>query len=192
MFSVQTSGINEKVKFNAVLDCSLDDTGITEPVTKDEVKAWCKINTGTAEDDLLDALITTARQQCEDFTGVSFVSRETTCVINNSCGGIYLPYGPVTLPVTSIKDMDDEDITNAVFSGTVFPQLITPAWDRITLVYDSGYETLPEKLKIAVLQQIFYLYNNRGEEATANRSGMIVELTLSPQARATLQRIKRR
>jgi len=35
----------------------------TEPVTLDEAKAYCKIDTGTTDDDILNELIVTAREQ---------------------------------------------------------------------------------------------------------------------------------
>lgn len=196
MVTVQNLGINTGVKFNAVLDIVFTGS-ITEPVTKDEVKAYCKLNTGTAEDDLLDAFIKTSRQQCEDFTGVSFVTRTVKAVVNNACGGIYLPYGPLKT-FTSITDEDGNVITTPDYklSGTQFPQLITPKYNRLTLIYEagygaSGYGPLPSELKTAILQQVFYLYTNRGETAQASRNGTVVELTLSPQTKATLSRVRR-
>lgn len=196
MVSVQSLGVNTGLKYNAVLDVVFSGS-ITEPVTKDEVKAFCKLSTGTAEDDILDMLITTARQQCEDFTGISFVLRTVTTVITNLNGRIYLPYCPLKT-FTSLKDADGNEITSADYklSGTQFPQLITPKYERMTAVYTAGYGTggygpLPSELKTAVLQQVFYLYTNRGETAQASRNGTVVELTLSPQAKATLSRVRR-
>lgn len=177
------SGVN----YNAVLDIVFEDAeDMTEPVTKADVKAYCKINTGTAEDSILDMLITAAREQCEDYTGLSIIQRTVQVVLNNSNGGIFLPYGPVILPITSIKDVDDNAIEtdNYTISGTQFPQLISPTDKNITLVYDAGYLIVPERIKLAVLQQVFYLYNNRGE--TGEKLP-----TLCDQAKSTLQRLRR-
>ena len=163
-----------------------------EPVTIAEVKAYCKIDTGTIDDDILTELIITARQQAEDFTNISIVARSVTVVVKNLNGGIYLPYCPF-LSLTSIKDQygNDIDPANYILSGTMFPQLIKPCWDRMTLVYEAGYGIPPSKIKTAILQQVFYLYENRGESAVISRSGVVAELTLSPQAKATLNRFRR-
>ena len=186
---------NTKVKFNAVLDASFSDDG-DEPVTKDEVKAFCKLTTGTAEDDLLDMMIAAARRQCEDYAGLSLVERKITATLTNLNGNIYLPYGPV-MEVSKVYDSSGAELTTADYklSGVEFLQLVTPTQERLKVEYTAGYGSttwaLPGELKIAVLQQVFYLYNTRGETAQASRSGTVVELTLSPQARATLTRLKR-
>jgi hypothetical protein len=160
-----------------------------EPVTLDEVKAYAKIDTGTADDSILTDLITTAREQCEDFTGISIVNRTVTAELNNGCGGIYLPYGPF-ISLMSIVDCNAVAITDYKLSGMLFPQLIYPH-ERVTLVYTAGYGLPPQRIKTAILQQTFYLYENRGESAVISRSGVVAELTLSPQAKATLQRFRR-
>lgn len=182
--------ISKKVRFNAVLDLIFDDGTVEEPVLLADIKAYAKIDTGTADDTILGYLITTARQQCEDFTGISIVPRTITAVLNNSCGGIFLPYCPFKT-LTSVTDQDGNVLTDYKISGTTFPQLISPCEDRLTLIYTTGYENLPQEIKTAILQQTFYLYENRGESAVISRSGVVAELTLSPQAKATLQRFRR-
>ncbi len=175
---------------------SFVDGTVTEPVTKDEVKAYCKLNTGTSEDTLLDIFITAARQQCEAYTNIGFIPRVVTAVITNLCGGIFLPYGP-TQDITSVTDKDgnvlvaDEGYT---IQGTKWKQLLTPLEDGLIVVYDAGYGDeydLPGELKLAVLQQVFYLYQNRGEISDVTRIGIPTETTLSQQAKATLNRLKR-
>ena len=180
-----------KARYNAVLDLSFDEGSITEPVTKDEVKAYCKLNSGTAEDSILDRLITSAREQCEEYAGISFIVRGITATVTNLDGGIFLPYGPVTLPITSIKDQYGDDIENYKISGTQFPQLIYPHDQRIELVYDAGYQDLPQQLKLAILQQVFYLYQNRGEISEVTRSGVPTETSVRHQAKAPLKRLWR-
>ena len=162
-----------------------------EPVTVAEVKDYCKIDTGSQDDTLLAELITTAREQAEDFTGLSIVNRTVTAVLNNSCGGIFLPYCPF-ISLLSIKDSDGAviDTGDYILSGMMFPQLITPTWDRLTLVYTAGYGIPPSRIITAIKQQVFFLYENRGENPLINR-GQEAAITLSPQARATLQRIRR-
>lgn len=164
--------------FNAVLDVQFDETGSEEPCTTAELKAFAKIDT-TAEDALIAELGKTARQMCEAYTNISFVQREVTAVLNNSCGGSYLPYGPIPGDVTSIKDEDGNDYTDAVIKGNDFKFIKQPVSDHIEVVYDAGYEKLPKTLKTAVLNQFTYLYDNRGNETEASMSP-IAKLILKP------------
>lgn len=193
MFTVQDANINTGVKYNA--SQTTFSGSITEPVTKDEVKAFCKLSTGTAEDTLLDIFITAAREQCEAYSNISFIPRTVTAIVTNLCGGIFLPYGP-TLAITSITDQDGNVLTTDDYKvqGDKWKQLLTPKQDGLIVVYTAGYGTtydFPKELKLAILQQVFYLYENRGEISNVTRQGIPTETTLSPQAKATLQRLKR-
>ncbi len=196
MLTVQGANRPERARFNAVNDIIFDDGSVTEPVTKGEVKAFCKLNTGTTEDTILDLLITAARQQCEAYCNIGFINRDITAVINNSCGGIYLPYGPVQ-DITSVKDWNDETLTadeGYTTQGTKWLQLLTPCKEGLTVVYNAGYGDdydMPGDLKLAVLQQVFYLYRNRGEVSEVTRNDQSTQLPLSPQAKATMSRLKR-
>ena len=194
MFTVTGQPQNKKANYNAA-QTSFSDGTITEPVTKDEVKAYCKLSTGTAEDTLLDIFITAARKQCEAYSNISFIPRTVTAIITNFCGGIFLPYGP-TGAITSVTDKDGTALTvdeTYTIQGTTWKQLLTPLQDGLTVVYAAGYAngSLPAELKLAILQQVFYLYENRGEISSVTRQGIPTETTLSPQAKATLHRLKR-
>ncbi|HVY12222.1 MAG TPA: head-tail connector protein [Alphaproteobacteria bacterium] len=46
-----------------------------EPVSRSEAKAWLRIDSGTADDALIDALIVSSRQQAEKYTGRAFIER---------------------------------------------------------------------------------------------------------------------
>lgn len=191
MLTVTGQPQNKRANFNAAQ--TTFSGSITEPVTKDEVKAYCKLSTGTAEDTLLDIFITAAREQCEAYSNISFIPRTVTAIITNLCGGIFLPYGP-TGAITSVTDKDgtvlvaDEGYT---IQGTTWKQILTPLQDGLIVVYAAGYATIPSELKLSILQQVFYLYENRGEISNVTRQGIPTETTLSPQAKATLQRLKR-
>lgn len=176
MVNVQNLQRSLKAPWNGVTDYIFDDGTATEPVTKDEVKAFCKLNTGTTEDTLLDIFITAARQQCESYSNIGFIPREVTAVLSNLCGSIFLPFGP-TQEITSVTDKDGNELeldNGYTISGTKWKQLLTPWWDGLTVVYNAGYGDdydLPAELKLAVLQQVFYLYQNRGEISEVTRTG---------------------
>ncbi len=150
------------VEYNSVLDVQFQDGVITEPVTLTEAKNFCKIDIST-DDDLINVLITAARQMCEAFTGVGFVEHNVVAVLNNSNGDIYIPYGPI-IAINSVEDdagrvlVLDLDYT---LGGNDFKRLRTPHNNNITIDYTTGYTTLPEVLKTALLNQVYYLYDNR-------------------------------
>ena len=129
----------------------------TEPVTLAEVLAWGKIDQN-AENNLISALITTARLMCEHYTNTSMVTRTISADINNVNGGFILPYGPVTGTPTAVN-----------WEGTAltlvynFEQIQTP-YGRMTVTYTAGFTTVPEIYKTAIMQQVLYLYENRGDE----------------------------
>ena len=150
------------VEYNSVLDVQFQDGEITEPVTLTEAKNFCKIDIST-DDDLINVLITAARQMCEAYTGVGFVEHEAVAVLNNMNGDIYIPYGPMI----EILSVENEQGTTLVLDldytigGNEFKRLRTPYANNITIDYITGYTTLPEALKTALLNQVYYLYDNR-------------------------------
>ena len=150
------------VEYNSVLDVQFQDGVITEPVTLTEAKNFCKIDIST-DDDLINVLITAARQMCEAYTGVGFVEHEAVAVLNNSNGDIYIPYGPL-VAINSVENEQGTVLildTNYTLGGNEFKRLRTPHANNITIDYITGYTTLPDVLKTALLNQVYYLYDNR-------------------------------
>jgi uncharacterized phiE125 gp8 family phage protein len=185
--------INKMVSYNCVLDVQFDDGEIVEPVTLSEAKDFCKIDIST-DDAILTELITAAREMCEDFTNIGFVEHSIIAIVNNSNGDIELPYGP-TIEVIQVKNADgdvlelDDDYT---LSGNLFKSLKTPKEDGIEITYLSGYQVLPKRLKTAVLNTIYYLWDNRAMSVdriydknvpSIGNIGPISEMILKPLSR---------
>lgn len=181
------------VSYNCVLDVQFDDGEIVEPVTLSEAKDFCKIDIST-DDAILTELITAAREMCEDFTNIGFVEHSIIAIVNNSNGDIELPYGP-TIEVIQVKNADgdvlelDDDYT---LSGNLFKSLKTPKEDGIEITYLSGYQVLPKRLKTAVLNTIYYLWDNRAMSVdriydknvpSIGNIGPISEMILKPLSR---------
>lgn len=145
------------MNYNAVISVSFSDEG-SEPVTLQEAKDWCRIDVSD-DDTLITSLIKAARIICEKYSGLSFVSKTVTAILVNGLGNIELPYGPVASEV-AYYDMDETELTDFDISE--------PACDRIEAVYSAGYETLPANLKTAVLNQIAWMYENRGDAKLAS------------------------
>jgi len=185
--------INKMVSYNCVLDVQFNDGEIVEPVTLSEAKDFCKIDIST-DDAILTELITAAREMCEDFTNIGFVPHEITAIVNNSNGDIELPYGP-TIEVIQVKNADGDILElddDYKLSANLFKSLKTPKEDGIEITYLSGYQVLPKRLKTAVLNTIYYLWDNRAMSVdriydknvpSIGNIGPISEMILKPLSR---------
>lgn len=138
-----------------------------EPLTLQEVKDWIKQD-GTADDALITSLITQSRELIENYLCASLVST-TLLVEATPRTELRPPFGPV-VTITSVKDEDGNDVDytwdgfTLNFTGGTFS--VTQGYSPVytTTTYDAGYDTLPEGLKMAMLETIAYLYEHRGEE----------------------------
>jgi len=163
MIQYINNGITSGPAFNAVLEVYFSAESSTEPVTLDEAKGWLKISDDiTDDDDLLTELITVARQMCEKYRNISFITRTVKATLRNMLGSISLPYGPHGA-IASYKDYNGTDVSSTIVKGDQFKVLYEPCIDYIEITYASGYTTLPYDLKRAVLCQVASLYENRGD-----------------------------
>lgn len=144
-----------------------------EPVSLAEAKEWLKISPDISEDDtLIQMLITASRIICEKAANLSFIPRTVTATILNRLGHINLPYGPVTGTPTYTED--DDDLT----AITDF-NIRTGYEDRVIATYTAGYSVLPKNLKTALLNQIAWSYENRGDVAMMTNLSPLSFLVLS-------------
>jgi hypothetical protein len=74
----------------------------------------------------------------------------------------------------------------------MFKRLLTPKESNLTIVYQAGYEVLPNRLKTALLNTVYYLYDNRAQSInhiydknvpTIGNLGPISEMILKPLRR---------
>jgi uncharacterized phiE125 gp8 family phage protein len=79
-----------------------------EPVTLAEARLWCRIDPdNTAEDAMLQMLITSARQRAEHLTGASFIAQTWERVID-AFPEVEIELGnPPVISITSIKYIDE-------------------------------------------------------------------------------------
>ena len=173
---------------NVIYSVKLGDATGSEPCTLSECKSQLKIDFST-DDTLITALIPVARQQIEQYTGVSIVDREINVVCKLDGANIFeLPYGPVTLDSIELTLLaayggTNETITGHSVYGDHFVQIQPEAAAMYAITYDSAWETLPAPLKEAVIQQVAYLYEHRGDEDE--------NLGLSPNARMLAKMYRR-
>lgn len=172
-------------------------SGYSEPVTLQEAKDWAII-THTDDDTLLTAMIYKARVQVENKARLSLVQRDIILTVD-LVREFKLPYGPVR----SISEVLWRQGTNAdgtpdnvtlttedyTTDGLDFIVIKSSKSGRHKITYVAGYETtagvncpIPEDLRSAVLAQVAFLYEHRGD---ANMSGKF-----SDEAEAFLQPYK--
>lgn len=170
------------MKFNAVIDTLFTDEAEDELLTLAEVKDFCRIDL-VDDDAILNDLIPAAREIVEEYCCVSLLQRTVTATLINELGGISLPYGPV-ISVTAISDENGNtiDADGYVITGNNFKSIKTPFDGQITVVYDAGYSNLLKHYKDAMLNQVDYMYNNRGSQDTE---------AMSAKSKFILQRLRR-
>lgn len=159
--------------YNAVIGTFFTDEGQFEPVTLQEAKDWCRIDV-TDDDALITRLIKAARRICETYVNLSFITRTVTATIHNGLGNFTLPYGPVVGDIVSFADADANVMTDY--------DLRTPYGSDIVVVYNAGYPEgeLREDLRNALLCQIAWMYENRGDAKISNGLSLETVLILKP------------
>ena len=148
---------------NFIIDYTLTDIGtVVEPVTLAEAKLYCRVTT-SVDDNQITLMIKQAREAIEVGTGLSLIPKTAVVWFTNFNGGFNLPYGPVN-SFTSLIDENNDTIVAADYTlvGGKFPQLQRPTFRNLKATYVVGYATVPNDLKIAILDQVSYDYENRG------------------------------
>jgi len=138
----------------------------SEPVTLIEARLQCRVDpidsldsdgNGThPDDDLLEALITAARQYCENFLGLTLTPKTLEIALDewptDDDGIIELPMGPVSSIVSinvgtssdSLMDpddyvLDDFSVPNRLVPATTWTA-ITAETNTIRIIYTVGYD----------------------------------------------------
>jgi uncharacterized phiE125 gp8 family phage protein len=141
---------------------------IVEPVTVAEAKSYCRVTTD-AENDLFAILIKSAREAVEVATGLSLIPKDVTTYFNNISGNFDIPFGPIDIATFELFDMEQDALeitgTDLQLIGDEFPKLVYPRYANLKATYEAGYTTIPTDLKLAILDQVSYDYENRGLDA---------------------------
>lgn len=139
-----------------------NNSPVTEPVTLAEAKLYCRVTTST-EDALIETMITQAREAIELATNLSLIPRQVEVWFNNQGGFFQLPFGPVTY-LLAVYDNNGDEITGNELKvvGGAYPKINFPNQADMRAVYNAGFDCLPKDLKIAILDQVSYDYENRG------------------------------
>lgn len=141
---------------------------IVEPVSLEEAKSYCRVSSDS-EDDLFAILIASAREAVEVATGLSLIPKTIIAYFNNVGGNFELPFGPINVASIELYDMGQDGIqilpADYILVGDRFPKLVFPKYADLKAEYTAGYSEVPADLKLAILDQISYDYENRGLDA---------------------------
>lgn len=141
---------------------------IVEPITLQEAKDYARID-GSTEDTLITSLIKMARIHCESFTGKSLIPKTVTVTSFTFPYQFQLPYGPllteggITKCVTIDQNNVETNLDYEVNTG-LFPKIFILGGAqsyKFKLIYNAGFTTVPEDIKLAIKMMVNTLYERR-------------------------------
>lgn len=153
----------------------------TLPVSLTEVKTHLHI-TDTENDTELGDMINRVTKRVEDYCNISIVE-QTVILIADLKGRMRLPFPPV-VSIESISVTDGnfnpttEDLTVDDYSliGHQDAMFQSSRCAIHTINYTTGMDSVDENLKLAILEEILYRYENRGDEAAGFSPGVMILL----------------
>lgn len=131
----------------------VDAEELTEPVTLTEAKNWLKID-WVDQDAEITRLITSCREAVEQYTNCSLASKSVKCTVELCGDDFELPYGPV-----KEFTIEEDNLIDGQFKK------VTGLTGKHTFDYTVGYSPCPPRLKEAILNEIAYRNQNRGDQS---------------------------
>lgn len=150
------------MKLNTFPDYLFTDEG-AEIVTVEQMKGFIKIPSDiTTDDALIDQLIKAARKRIEKYCGVSIVPK-TVALFGTIQDSPYEPlFGPAN-EITSVKDIDGNDVTHTV-EGINFKRIRIDYCKPVEIVFETpGVQD--DEWATYIMQQVSWLYENRFDVA---------------------------
>jgi uncharacterized phiE125 gp8 family phage protein len=144
--------INSEFQLEVVTDLSV------EPVTLQEAKDYMRISS-ESENDLIEELITSARERIEKYTGLSLGLKTLKAYWFYFHIPAEIPYGPVTA-INSVVDDNDVELEYTA-RGLQYKTLEAYSTQGLAIEYEAGFAVVPKGLKLAILKQVSTDYENR-------------------------------
>lgn len=164
----------------------------TVPVSLSDAKSFLRVDF-TKDDSLITSLISSAVEWGERFTNSNFSQHDWEGFYEDVCFTNHEIYGFLPLersPITAVTSV--EVSTSGIFSAiTDFIRKQRNSYDRILITqtqdiddtvaytykvtFSSGYATLPDAIKTAILEHVAFLYENRAD-APSDPPNQIKEL----------------
>jgi len=174
----------------------------TEPVTNAEADLWMRY-TGSLQDNVIDALITAARQSVESWTNRTLITTVYEYYLTDLCALIKIPTSTVQ-SITSITyidtngdtqtlsstlyGLDNVSVKNSVYlkPGQSYPAVqVQP--NAVKITFPAGYGTaatdVPQCLRAVIKMRVNELFEHREANTTAPRhaNNTLMDL-MSPEA----------
>lgn len=161
-----------------------NDEPAAEPVTLQEAKKHVRAEYHADDDAYLDALIASARDHVERYTGTLIAERPAVLKCDSFCDFAHVPAAPVQSVAIAYIDTDGEaqPLADTVYElrgdelrtaivlkyGQNWPA--TQPGSRITVTATVGYDPMPPALKHALLLWIGSAYEVREDAPTGGRT----------------------
>jgi uncharacterized phiE125 gp8 family phage protein len=156
-----------------VRDITIISEEVTNPITLAEAKNYLRVDF-SEDDDLIEALITSARVRLEQYAGIAMTPR-TLQVVAYVDELIELPYAPISyiLTVEYFSNNNWVEIEDGAYEviGTTVRKVFTRDYPGMEyrFTYNCGYEEVPSTLKTATLKLVSDLYEYRESSVEAGR-----------------------
>lgn len=169
-----------------------------EPVTLNEALDFCRVDQNSPDEKLVEALVTAATEQCENYTNRVFVSRTFTggfaCLdISNqeTYPFIQLRRAPLVSITSTTIEIDGSPVAvsgvktknTATYARLLFTESL-PSSDVVAyplqVEFVAGYgaaSDVPEDIKTAIKNLVLYLYENRSDIAPDSKAFMPLIVT---------------
>jgi len=149
--------------YSYTIDSQITEVSYAEPVTLAEAKLKIRVS-HAIEDAMIARMISSARKIIEDAAGISIITKVVKVWFSNKGGAYQLPYGPITSDITLYDDYTGTVLTDKRIIGGNYPRITFPQIENMRAEYTVGYTHVPAALKDAILDQLNYMYENRGAE----------------------------
>lgn len=145
---------------------------VTEPITLSQVKDHVRV-TFSDDDALITRLISQCRQTVEQYCNISIVQKNIKATID-LITDLQLPLGPVVSVVSFVDSYGNTIDPGAYRLAGILFKCIKPgyaSWYDAVIEYNAGYITgLEWQLQLAILNEIAFRYDNRGEGEQARNN----------------------
>lgn len=167
---------------------------LIEPVLLPEMKVYLRVSPDeTFNDTLITQLIKTARQQLEGFLNIALVPKTVAARLQNDAGYMQLPFSAPNITITSVVDDNGNTVSSnsyklkgslfSAYGSTATPanNFYSPCNFIAVVTYDVSYGDagIPTHFKTAIMQQVAWLYERRGDEMDKALSPL-VKISLAP------------
>ncbi len=142
-----------------------------EPVTLEQAKAWLKIDFD-AEDELIEMLISAAREKAEHYCNARFVTTTLKETFSRNSIMVTLAVGP-NIVITEVAAgtnelVEDTDYEIHTDDKQTLVKMLKTYDDPLEITYTAGYgaaTAVPKSIKQAILLTVADRYENRTDPA---------------------------